>query len=77
MTNYNSMTIEALEALNAELMQQRAALRDQQQIIAKVLDEKRSEAALAADLAAIEAKHGRKVQVLQPVAIASAEQVGK
>lgn len=77
MNNYNGMTIEALESLNAELMQQRAALREEQLIIARVLDEKRNEAALAADLAALEERHGIRAQVLQPAGIASAEQVGK
>lgn len=76
MTNYNSMTVEELEAANAELMAERMALRQEQSHLVKVLDAKRKDEAVARELAALQARHGVTVQVVSPAGIDSEEAVG-
>ncbi len=75
MMHYDTMSIDELEAENARLMAERAALRKQQQALVAAIDTKRAEAAVAADLQALQARHGVTVQVVAPSAIDSAEQV--
>lgn len=75
MNDYEDMDIEQLEAANAGLMQQRSKLRAEQTKLVAVLEHKRREAAMAADLKKLRERHGVEVQVVKPDGIASAEQV--
>lgn len=74
-TNYDSMTVAELEAANADIMAQRAALRAEQQHLVQVLDAKRAAEAVEADMAKLRERHGVDVQVVKPAGIESAEGV--
>ena len=73
--DYEQMTVEQLEAENSKLMARRNLIKAQQKEIAQWLDEKRAQQALAADIAALQEKHGVKTQVIKPAGVPSSETV--
>lgn len=58
-------TVEQLEAMNTDLMRQRAALIVTQRAVAHALEDKRKAHALASDLAHIQKRHGVALQVVE------------
>jgi len=70
------MDIEQLEELNQSLMQQIKQVRKSQAMVVEELEKKRSEKALADDIAALQQKHCVQVQTVAPSGIQSAAQVG-
>jgi len=77
MPDYNQMTIEELEKANQELMEQRQKIKDEQRLIAAVLDRKQAEARAKAKVARMsDPEKAALAQVLKAGSIESAEAVG-
>jgi peptidoglycan hydrolase CwlO-like protein len=74
--NFETMTIEQLEAANRELDAEKQAIREKQRELNAALSKKIEEAELAREQERLSQKFGRPVQVLQPAGIETAEAVG-
>lgn len=75
MTDYESMSIDELEAENSRLMQSRKDIKAQQLALTATLDAKRKRLAVAEEIARIRERHGVDVQIVGPSAIETSEAV--
>jgi len=61
----NQYSVEELELMNQDLMNQRRTLVEKQRAIAQVLDSKRKDEAVAKEIAAIKARHGVDLKLVE------------
>lgn len=73
--DFAELEIAELEQLQHEMTAQRRKLKKSQMALVRTLDVKRAAAALKADVEALERKHGRRLKIVEPATIASAEVV--
>jgi hypothetical protein len=74
--NFETMTIEQLDAANRELDAEKQAIREKQRELNAALSKKIEEAELAREQERLSQKFGRPVKILQPAGIETGEEVG-